>query len=149
MKRIDVFLVSPVRKPKLRLVRRLLVQYGLAKDAYAEEQQKIATYVKNIEAQGRKVYWPFRDTDQNDDPIGTRICGKNRMAIYQANEIHIWYSKGSQGSLFDTGMLFAFALIADVGSMHRQRIVLANPEAVQRTPHKSFENVILALTGNL
>lgn len=114
-----------------------------------EEMEVIGEYVKKLEKVGHIVHWPLRDTNQDEDPIGLRICGQNRMAIYQANEIHIWYSKGSQGSLFDTGMLFAFELIGAIESSPTRRIILANPEAVQKTPHKSFENVILALTGNL
>ena len=31
----------------------------------------------------------------------------------------------------------------------KRKITLLNPEDVKRTPHKSFENVLLALTGNL
>lgn len=118
------------------------------RNAPEEERAAQRTYVEKLEATGHNVYWPPRNTNQ-DDPIGLRICEQNRMAIYDAQEIHIWYSKGSEGSRFDLGMAFAFALlpILGAGNIGKKKFVLANPEAVKPTPHKSFENVLLALAG--
>lgn len=115
-----IFLICPVR------------------DATREEILRIEKYIKNLEKQGHKVYWPYRDTDQND-PIGKRICADNATAIIWADEIHIWWTEKSQGSLFDFGMSFMCYILGN------KTIILANPEAVKLTEKKSFNNVLLAL----
>lgn len=110
-----IFLISPVR---------------VVADT---ERPKIAAYVNRLEAEDScRVHWPERDTPQ-DDPIGIAICVFNLDAITWADEVHIWYCKGSQGSIFDFGMVFALG----------KKLVIANPSAVEPTPHKSFENVLL------
>ncbi len=103
-----------------------------------EEKTEIGKYVADLEKAGHKVHWPPRDVDQND-PTGLRICSEHREAMLEAHEIHIWWNKKSQGSLFDFGMAFAFLAI------FRKKIVLANPESVERTSTKSFNNVLLEL----
>jgi nucleoside 2-deoxyribosyltransferase len=110
----QVFFISPVRK------------------ATAEEKKTLESYVENLEAEGTRVYLPHRDTDQDDD-IGYRICSDNIAAMKASDEIHMYYSPSSQGSIFDFGVTMA------LGKPFR----LVNPEAVQRTPYKSFQNVIL------
>jgi|GEM_PF-1523641 len=112
----SVFLICPVR------------------DCQPETLKKIECYVRSLEETGLVVYWPYRDTNQNDS-IGARICADNRRALARAHEVHLWYSKGSQGSLFDFGMLFGL----------NKKVVVVNPEDIARTPHKSFENVLLFL----
>ncbi|MEK9179865.1 MAG: hypothetical protein AAB897_00400 [Patescibacteria group bacterium] len=112
----------------------------------ADEKERAAqlAYVKKLEMAGHEVYWPTRDNPhQKTDLIGLLICDWNREAIFLAQEIHIWYSSDSEGSKFDFGMVFMLNRSRNV------KIVIANPEAVRPTPHKSFENVLLALTGNL
>ena len=98
------------------------------------EKEKIGSYVSKLEQNGSKVHWPPRDTNQ-EDSIGLRICQDNREAIREADEVHVWWNPSSQGSLFDLGISFGM----------EKKFVLANPEAVQSTPHKSFNNVLLAL----
>ncbi len=112
----DVFLICPVR------------------NATTDELNTIKSYVQKLEADGKKVYWPYRDTDQVDSS-GTRICVDNGSAIYYSREIHIFYNKESQGSNFDFGMAFVL----------KKPIKLINPEAIERTPSKSFGNVLLDL----
>lgn len=165
-------------------------------------REAIASHVTRLEAEGHKVHWPSRDTNQ-DDPVGFRICADNREAIYQSGQVHIWFDEGSQGSVFDLGMLFAFLrdtykdfvlingdqlgledVLLDLGihvsaeereemwradkflvhldTKSRQclfylgmifaflrnkprEIVLTNRDQISPTPHKSFENVFLAL----
>ncbi len=97
------------------------------------ERVQIAEYVAALEAEGRQVHWPVRDTDQSD-PVGLRICETNRAKIEEAGAVHVWYNDASQGSIFDFGMVFAL----------RKKLVIANSWAVVRTPHKSFGNVLLA-----
>lgn len=117
---MTIFLISPVR------------------NVTKEEREKIEKYVAELERQGHAVHWPERDTNQNDK-IGLRICRDNQWAIMNAREVHIWWQwtekRKSTGSLFDFGIAFAL----------NKKILLANPDEVQPTPEKSFNNVLLAL----
>lgn len=112
-----VFLISPVR--------------GVSD----ETVELMAQYIVKLANQGIHVYLPLTDTHQEDDPIGLRICGDNLDAIRQADEVHVWYSQTSKGSIFDFGMAFALG----------KKIKLANPEDVSPTEGKSFENMLLEL----
>lgn len=96
------------------------------------EKEKLNEYILNLEEHGHTIYYPPRNTDQNDS-IGLRICIDNREAIASSDEIHIFYNGNSQGSLFDFGMAFAM----------KKRIHLIN--SVKPTPFKSFQNVLLEL----
>ena len=113
----DIFLICPVRNidPKTR--------------------EKIESYVKKLEKDGLSVYYPARDTKQ-DDPIGFQICESNREAMWNSTEVHIFWDKRSKGSLFDLGMAFMAEHIIGVP------LTIANPEDVETTPEKSFENII-------
>lgn len=113
---MKIFLISPVR------------------NVTKEERKEIEKYVVKLEAQGHSVHWPERDTDQND-PVGLRICRDNRKAMEGADEIHIWWNKKSEGSLFDFGIAFAL----------KKKIVLVNKSSIRSTPEKSFNNVLLTL----
>lgn len=102
-------------------------------------EERIATeaYVLALESSGNTVYWPPRNTNQ-DDPIGLRICSDNRQAIKDADEVHVWWNGKSEGSFFDLGMTFAL----------NKKIILANPDLVQGTQGKSFGNVLHAISGS-
>ena len=118
---MKIFLISPVRT-------------GVSD----KEKAAIAAYVAfHEDAAGHEVYWPIRDTDQND-PVGDRICRDNLAAIVAADEVHVWYKAGSEGSVFDLGIAFALG----------KTIRLANPDDVTPTQHKSFPNVLLKLSGH-
>ena len=106
-----IFLVSPVRN-----VDNL-------------ELTLIKTYVLTQESAGKEVYWPYRDTKQ-DDPIGNIICTANRKAIMAADEVHVWWNNESRGILFDLGMAWAF----------NKKVRLAND--VSATDGKSFNNLL-------
>lgn len=122
MKKKKIFLICPVRK------------------ATKEELEIMQKYVGNLEKQGHKVHWPARgDTVQEGDPIGLRICTDNAKAIIWADEIHVWWNETSQGSLFDLGMSFICYILGS------KKIILANPEDIQPTEKKSFNNVLLTL----
>lgn len=116
-----IFIICPVRN---------------ASEAVLEE---IRSHVAQLEARGHQVHWPARDTDQSDTH-GIFICMENCDAIIDADEVHIWFDPVSTGSHFDRGMLFALLRLG-----FRKRVVLINREEIQRTPHKSFANVSLAL----
>jgi len=83
------FLISPVRG----------VDQFINKDAVSE-----------LEADRYQVYYPARDTNQ-DDPTGLRICQDNRAAIYAADVVHCIWDGKSQGCLFDLGIAFALGKI--------------------------------------
>lgn len=62
MFKYDVFLICPVRS------------------ATEDQKEKMQQYINNLEQQGKTIYYPARDTDQND-AIGFRICTDNKNAI--------------------------------------------------------------------
>jgi len=111
-----IFLICPVR------------------EADEEEKAFLQTYISNLEQEGYKVHYPPRDTNQ-DDPIGYNICRENRQAILDADEVHIYFTPKSKGTLFDIGMTF----------MMEKPVVLVNRDKIEKTPHKSFQNVLLEL----
>lgn len=109
----DIFLICPVR------------------NATEEQKEKMTQYINDLESEGKKVYYPARDTNQVDS-IGYRICCDNRDAIKEADEIHIFYDPNSSGSLFDLGMAFALD----------KKLTLVNIDDITSTPTKSFSNMI-------
>ncbi|HII15188.1 MAG TPA: hypothetical protein HA362_02650 [Nanoarchaeota archaeon] len=111
-----VFLICPVR------------------NITGDEQKFLHGYIADLESRGYKVHYPPRDTNQNDS-VGMNICAENRDAIRNADEVHVYWNAGSSGSGFDLGMAF----------MLGKPIKLINKDKISATPHKSFENVLLAL----
>lgn len=71
-----------------------------------EYKAKLEAYVALKEKEGYTVHLPHRDTDQNQS--GFSICTENAIAIINADEVHIYYNKLSQGTHFDLGVAFAF-----------------------------------------
>jgi hypothetical protein len=114
----DIFLICPVRN--------------------ADEMQKakITEYINSLENRGLSVYYPARDTNQNDHQE-FRICTDNKKAIENAKEIHLFWDKTSQGSLFDLGMAFYSG----------KKLILINPENLEVTETKSFANMISVWTN--
>ena len=111
-----IFLICPVR------------------EVTPDERRFLDEYVTKLEAEGYRVYYPPRDTNQNDK-IGLNICMQNRQGIIDCNEVHVYWNGKSSGSKFDFGMAF----------MAGKPIRLIRRNMVQRTPYKSFENVLLEL----
>lgn len=112
---MKIFLICPVR------------------NATWEQLAAMATWINRAEAlEGHKVYYPARDTDQND-PIGYRICADNRHALENADRVAVFFDKESQGSLFDLGMAFAL----------RKPIEIVNKSEIEPTEGKSFTNMLL------
>ena len=99
-----------------------------------EEKQILDKYVSDLEKSGYEVHFPPRDTDQTDT-IGTEICKENKEAIRSADEVHVYWSSGSEGSRFDFGMTF----------MSDRPVKLINKEDVEKTPYKSLQNVLIEL----
>lgn len=111
---MKVFLICPVR------------------NATDEQRASMENYIQSLEDNGIEVYYPARDTEQNDN-IGFRICTDNRTAIKNSDEVHIFWDKNSQGSLFDLGMAFAL----------EKPLKIVNIDEVEITPTKSFTNMIV------
>jgi len=84
---MKIFIVCPVRK-----ISDLL-------------KSTIEAKILELENAGYLVYYPARDTEQND-PTGYSICATNREAIRDADEILIAWDGSSEGVLFDIGMAF-------------------------------------------
>jgi len=96
------------------------------------DKEYIEEYVQMLESKGVRVFYPARDTNQNDSS-GIRICRDNRASFMSCREIHVIFHPESQGTLFDLGMVF-----------ERKPIKVVNP--LERTEHKSFKNVLIDLT---
>ena len=75
------------------------------RNATKDYQTKLEKYVIKLEKCGHIVHLPHRDTNQNAK--GLDICKENAEAIFNADEVHIFYSKTSQGTHFDMGVAFA------------------------------------------
>ena len=106
------------------------------REATSEERDYILEYISKLEAEGYRVHYPARDTNQNDTN-GLRICTDNREAIKSHKEVHVYWNGKSTGSLFDFGMAF----------MAGKPIIVFNRDYVKTlvTNGKSFHNVLLAL----
>jgi len=118
---MKIFLICPVRN----------ITY--------QETVAIEEYVNKLRSAGHTVHWPLYNTDQND-PVGLRICNDNAATIRNSDEVHVWWNEKSQGSVFDLGMAsMACAFIP------KMKIVVANPEMIQPTKDKSFNNILLAI----
>ena len=85
--------------------------------------------VEALEAIGHTVYYPARDTNQDDD-TGFNICASNRSAMRRADEVHVFWDGESQGCLFDMGMAFAMNKVVKI------------VRAPARTEGKSFQNML-------
>ena len=81
-----------------------------------EYKKKLEDYVAELESDGHKVHLPHRDTNQ--EATGYEITMQNFVAIFNATEVHVFYSSASQGTHFDIGVCFAL----------NKKIVLAENE---------------------
>lgn len=109
----DIFLICPVR------------------NASVFQKKEIDAYIKKQSEDGKTVYYPATDTDQ-DDTVGFRICTDNKKAMLDSKAVAIYWDKNSAGSLFDLGMAFASGKF----------ITIVNIEEMINTEGKSFANMI-------
>jgi len=112
-KKYDVFLICPVR------------------NANEEQKEKMKEYINNLESLNKKVYYPARDTNQ-EDTTGLKICKDNCKAIKQSKEIHIFWDSTSQFTYFDLGMVF----------MANKELTIVNTDDLIITGHKSADDMI-------
>ena len=108
---MKIFIICPVRS------------------ASTKQQIEIHNYISALKGRGDNVYYPAADTNQIDS-VGYRICSDNKKAIAESDEVHIYWDKDSQGSLFDLGMAFAV----------NKPLKIIN--VVEPTTGKSFANMI-------
>ena len=95
------------------------------------DENYLSGVVERIESGGYKVYWPARDTPQNDES-GLAICLENMRAIASSDVVHVVWDGVSQGCLFDLGMAFALG---------KSVIPVSLPD---QTDGKSFQNMVRA-----
>jgi len=100
------------------------------------DQTVVKDYVRGLEVLGYEVYYPARDTNQND-PSGLQICKDNFKALRDSDEVHIIWDGKSEGVLFDCGMTFALSCLG-----FRKKIVPL--DLPKLTDGKSFQNMIVA-----
>jgi hypothetical protein len=117
------------------------------READPEDKKFLENYVMSQEAQGKRVYYPARDTNQVDETGGYRICCDNNEGMRKSKDVSVYWTEKSQGSKYDLGMAF---------QMHRtegKRIKLVNRSKVEQLVEeqktkgmkKSFEMVLLTL----
>jgi hypothetical protein len=82
------------------------------------EKEFVANYVSRLENAGCLVHNPPRDTKQDGDPIGLRICTDNREAVRNSRIVRLYFNPTSQGTYFDLGMTF----------MENKPLFVLNPE---------------------
>jgi hypothetical protein len=100
------------------------------------EHTFITDYVKKLEKAGCEVYLPGRDTGIEELPSnGWGIILKNEEMLRWANEVHVIYSRTSQGSAYDVG--FARAL--------KKRIVLVRRNAIEALAQQAGDGFAAAL----
>jgi len=112
--------------------------------ATESEQEFLCEYIARLESDGNNVHYPLRDTEQVDPLGGYQICSDNYSAIVSSDEVHIYWNKSSNGSLFDLGISF---------NEHKTRgmpIRIINRGDVEKIVEsqeigKSFEQVLLRL----
>lgn len=111
----DIYLICPVR------------------NVTKKEKKYLDDYVKKVEAEGKRVHYPPRDVEQDD--VARRITYKHKEAMKKVKEVHVYWNRESTGSFFDLGMAY----------ITEKPIFLVNREMIKKTPHKSFQNVLLYL----
>ena len=114
------------------------------RNATPEQIEAIERHIAALEADGEKLYWPYKHTVQTGDPVGVRICTDNRRAMFHADIVRLWFDAGSKGSCFDMGMA-AFLIDA----LDRPFLSVVNPEELENAPHSPQRTIALALAGHL
>lgn len=93
--------------------------------------KQLVDYIKKLEMEGKKVYCPLKDDDQND-------YGSNKMYLNHKNiimnskEIHIWWIESSEEIVFDLGIAWGLS----------KRLIIANAIGTNPGQTKSFLNLI-------
>ncbi|MCL5733787.1 MAG: hypothetical protein M1334_04015 [Patescibacteria group bacterium] len=103
-----------------------------------KEKDDVLNYVHSLEKDGCVVRCPFRDTNQQDE-IGLRIVKEHEGDIIWADEVHVWWNKSSQGSLWDVAQT-RMAMIFMPGKLFK----IVNLHQANIDDTKSYNNVVIA-----
>ncbi len=104
-----------------------------------EEGRLIRQYKHELELENFNVYYPPDNPNQNIDNIGLRILAEHRNAMSESDECHIYFNRGSMGSVFDLGMAF----------MAEKPLKLINyDDVLEQAPRYSIESFILKYAYN-
>ncbi len=112
-----------------------------------KDKKFLEDYVSKAESDGKKIYYPARDTNQTDSSGGYQICLDNCDGMLSSRIVSIYWTEKSEGTRFDFGE--AFLLHKTAG----KKIKLINRSDVERIVEKqkqnkigkSFEMVVLKL----
>ncbi|MCL5018452.1 MAG: hypothetical protein M1416_01645 [Candidatus Pacearchaeota archaeon] len=125
----DVFLICTVR------------------EADENDKKFLEDYVLKLESEGKKVYYPARDTNQVDESGGYRICVDNITAGKKSREFHVYWTQKSEGTKFDLGSSFYQHLFEnkDIKLANRSNVEEIVKQQKKEGKKKSFEMVLLDL----
>lgn len=96
-----------------------------------EFKQKIESFVRELEEEGKTVFYP-RTTEEQENPITYATSYNKRLAIESAKEVRVWYDGQCKEILFDLGMAWGL----------QKPLKAINIADINSTPSKSFDNVI-------
>jgi len=102
------------------------------------EKAFVADYVSRLESAGCLVHNPPRDTKQDGDPIGLRICADNREAVRNSKTVRLYFNPTSQGTYFDLGMTF----------MANKPLFVINPEILANNLNEPMSKFLFEYSSN-
>jgi len=102
------------------------------------EKSFVADYVSRLEQAGCLVHNPPRDTKQDGDPIGLRICSDNREAVRNSKIVRLYFNPTSQGTYFDLGMTF----------MENKPLFVLNPEILVNNLNEPLSRFLFEYASN-
>jgi len=102
------------------------------------EETFVADYVSRLEQAGCLVHNPPRDTKQDGDPVGLRICSDNREAIRNSKTVRLYFNPTSQGTYFDLGMTF----------MASKPLFIINPEVLANNLNEPMSRFLFEYAFN-
>jgi len=102
------------------------------------EKSFVADYVSRLESAGCLVHNPPRDTKQDGDPIGLRICSDNREAVRNSKTVRLYFNPTSQGTYFDLGMTF----------MAYKPLFVINPEVLANNLDEPMSRFLFEYASN-
>ena len=117
------------------------------RNANSTTSHRINLYVTRLETQGHRVHWPARDTKQDGDQIGIRICRDNLEAMCKADEVHVWFDPESRGSIFDLGMVWSIFRFG-ARRIARIQVTCANPQDTEQAPPSPERTLLRYLWAN-
>lgn len=117
------------------------------RDADEKDKKILEDYVFKAEAEGKKIYYPARDTNQIDPTGGYNICSDNCDGLLNSRQISIYWTIKSEGTRFDFGEAFLLHKLKGrkIGLINRSDVEKIVEEQKRSGIKKSFEMVALKL----